>query len=179
MVSMLKNSFYRFNRWLDNNEIAKLSLLLLSVLLFTLPLHFGGVTGLFVSISVITIVCLFVIFRMNIMKDKVKFDRSKYDVPETGEIVIVKKDFYYDGQFKKFINTSDQSQKPNWWKVPKGTELVILNVDEDDGDWKIRFIEPTFNSQTKGSMNLYYLDTKDYWDTKANIRSKILSKIGI
>ena len=179
MVSMLKNSFYRFNRWLDNNEITKLSLLLLSVLLFTLPLHFGGFTGLFVSISVISIVCLFVIFRMNIMNDKVKFDRSKYDVPEAGEIVVVKKDFYYDGQFKKFINTSDQSQKPNWWKVPKGTELVILNVDEDDGDWKIRFIEPTFNSQTKGSMNLYYLDTKDYWDTKANIRSKILSKIGI
>ena len=179
MVSMLKNSFFRFNRWLDNNEMIKLSLLLLSVLLFTLPLHFGGVTGLFVSISAITIVCLFVIFRMNIMNDVVKFDRSKYDVPEAGEIVIVKKDFYYDGQFRKFINTSDQSQKPNWWKVPKGTELVILNVDEDDGDWKIRFIEPTFNSQTKGSMSLYYLDTKDYWDTKANIRSKILSKIGI
>ena len=179
MVSMLKNSFYRFNRWLDNNEITKFLLLLLSVLLFTLPLHFGGATGLFLSISTITIVCLFVIFRVNIMNDKVKFDRSKYDVPEAGEIVVVKKDFYYDGQFKKFINTSDQSQKPNWWKVPKGTELVILNVDEDDGDWKIRFIEPTFNSKTKGSMNLYYLDTKDYWDTKANIRSKILSKIGI
>ena len=179
MVSMLKNSFFRFNRWLDNNEMIKLSLLLLSVLLFTLPLHFGGVTGLFVSISAITIVCLFVIFRMNIMNDVVKFDRSKYDVPEAGEIVIVKKDFYYDGQFRKFINTSDQSQKPNWWKVPKGTELVILNVDEDDGDWKIRFIEPTFNSQTKGSMNLYYLDTKNYWDTKANIRNKVLNKLGI
>ncbi len=179
MVSMLKNIFYRFNRWLDNNEITKFLLLLLSVLLFTLPLHFGGATGLFVSISTITIVCLFVIFRMNIMNDVVKFDRSKYDVPEAGEIVIVKKDFYYDGQFRKFINTSDQSQKPNWWKVPKGTELVILNVDEDDGDWKIRFIEPTFNSQTKGSMNLYYLDTKDYWDTKANIRNKLLSRIGI
>jgi hypothetical protein len=171
---MLKNSFYRFNRWLDNNEITKFLLLLLSVLLFTLPLHFGGATGLFVSISTITIVCLFVL-----LNDKVKFDRSKYDVPEAGEIVIVKKYFYYDGQFKKFINTSDQSQKPNWWKVPKGTELVILNVDEDDGDWKIRFIEPTFNSKTKGSMNLYYLDTKDYWDTKANIRSKKLSKLGI
>ena len=180
MVSMLKNSFYRFNRWLDNNEVTKFFLLLSSIILFTLPLHFGGVTGLFVSISVISIVCLFVIFRMNIMNDFVKFDRSKYDdVPEAGEIVVVKKDFYYDGQFRKFINTSDQSQKPNWWKVPKGTELVILNVDEDDGDWKIRFIEPTFNSQTKGSMNLYYLDTKDYWDTKSNIRNKILSKLGI
>jgi hypothetical protein len=176
---MLKNSFYRFNRWLDNNELTKFFLLLSSVLLFTLPLHFGGVTGLFISISAITIVCLFVIFRMNIMNDVVKFDRSKYQVPQVGEIVIVKKDFYYDGQFRKFINTSDQSQKPNWWKVLKGTELVILNVDEDDGDWKIRFIEPTFNSQTKGSMNLYYLDTKDYWDTKSNIRNKLLSRIGI
>lgn len=179
MVSMLKNSFYRFNRWLDNHELAKFFILLTCVGFFTIPLQFGNQIGLIVSVSTITIVCLFVIFRMNIMNDKVKFDRSKYDVPEAGEIVVVKKDFYYDGQFRKFINTSDQSQKPNWWKVPKGTELVILNVDEDDGDWKIRFIEPTFNSQTKGSMNLYYLDTKDYWDTKANIRSKILSKIGI
>ena len=179
MASMLKNSFYRFNRWLDKNEITKFFILLFSVALFTIPLQFGNFIGLCVSLSTITIVCLFVLFRMNIMNDKVKFDRSKYVVPETGEIVVVKKDFYYDGQFRKFINTSDQSQKPNWWKVPKGTELVILNVDEDDGDWKIRFIEPTFNSQTKGSMNLYYLDTKDYWDTKANIRSKILSRIGI
>ena len=175
----MKNSFYRFNRWLDNHEMTKLALLLLSVSLFTLPLHFGGVTGLFVSISSITIVCLFVIFRMNIMNDVVKFDRSKYDVPEAGEIVIVKKDFYYDGSFRTFINTSSSFQMPNWWKVTKGTELVILNVEETDGDWKIRFLEPTFNSQTKGDMNLYYLDTKDYWDTKANIRSKILSKIGI
>ena len=179
MVSMLKNSFYRFNRWLDNNEVTKFLLLLLSVLLFTLPLHFGGFTGLFVSISTITIVCLFVIFRMNIMNDKVKFDRSKYDVPGVGEIVVVKKDFYYDGSFRKFINQSDPGQKPNFWKVSKGVELVILNVEETDGDWKIRFIEPTINSQTRGDLHLYYLDTKDYWDTKANIRSKILSKIGI
>ena len=179
MVGMLKNSFYRFNRWLDNNEISKLSLLLLSVGLFTLPLHFGGATGLFVSLSTITIVCLFVIFRMNIMNDKVKFDRSKYVVPGIGEIVVVKKDFYYDGSFRKFINTSDQSQKPNWWKVSKGTELVILNVEETNGDWMIRLIEPTINSKTRGDLHLYYLDTKDYWDTKANIRSKILSKIGI
>jgi hypothetical protein len=176
---MLKNSFYRFNRWLDNNEITKFLLLLLSVLLFTLPLHFGGATGLFVSISTITIVCLFVLFRMSIMNDKVKFDRSKYVVPETGEIVVVKKDFYYDGSFRKFINQSDPGQKPNFWKVSKGTELVILNVEETNGDWKIRFIEPTINSQTRGDLHLYYLDTKDYWDTKSNIRNKVLNKLGI
>jgi hypothetical protein len=113
------------------------------------------------------------------MNDKVKFDRSKYDVPEAGEIIVVKKDFYYDGQFRKFINTSEQSQKPNWWKVPKGTELVIINVEETNGDWKVRLIETTINSQTRGDLHLYYLDTKDYWDTKANIRNKILKKLGI
>lgn len=179
MVGMLKNSFYRFNRWLDNNEISKFFILITCVALFTIPLQFGNFIGLCVGLSTITIVCLFTLFRMNIMNDKVKFDRSKYVVPETGEIVIVKKDFYYDGQFKKFINTSDQSQKPNWWKVTRGTELIILNVEETNGDWMIRLIEPTINSKTRGDLHLYYLDTKDYWDTKANIRSKILSKIGI
>ncbi len=170
----MKNKLYRFNRWLDRNEITKFFLLLFSVALFTIPLQFGGFGGLCVSLSTITIVCSFVLFRMNIMNDKVNFDRSKYQVPEIGEIVIVKKDFYYDGSFRKFINTSDPSQKPNWWKIRKGTELVILNVDETNGDWKIRFFD-----QSKGDMYLYYLDTKGYWDTKSNIRSKILSKLGI
>jgi len=176
---MLKNTFYRFNRWLDNNEISKIFLLLFSVALFTIPLQFGNFIGLCLSLSTITIVCLFVLFRMNIMNDKVKFDRSKYQVPEVGEIVVVKKDFYYDGQFRRFINTSDQSQKPNWWKVARGTELVILNIEETDGDWKIRLIDTTINSQTRGDLRLYYLDTKDYWDTKSNIRNKLLSKLGI
>lgn len=175
----MKNSLYRFNRWLDNHEITKFFILITCVALFTIPLQFGNFTGLVVSLSTITVVYLFVIFRMNIMNDKVKFDRSKYNVPETGEIVVVKKEFYYDGRFRKFINTSDPSQKPNFWKVPKGTELVILDIEETDGDWRIRFIEPTFNSKTKGDMKLYYLDTKDYWDTKSNIRNKILSEIGL
>ncbi len=175
----MRNKLYRFNRWLDNNEIIKFFLLLFSVALLTIPLQFGNFIGLIISLSTILIVCLFTIFRMKIMEDVVQFDRNKYDVPEVGEIVIVKKDFYYDGSFRTFINTSSSFQMPNWWKVTKGTELVILNIEETDGGWKIRFLEPTFVKHTKGDMNLYYLDTKDYWDTKANIRNKILSKIGI
>jgi hypothetical protein len=175
---MLKNKLYRFNRWLDKNEVVKIFLLLFSVALFTIPLQFGNFTGLVVSLSTILIVCLFTIFRMKISEDVVQFDRSEYDVPEVGEIVVVKKDFFYDGYFKKFINQSDPSQKPNWYKVKKGTQLVILNVEESDGDWKIRFLNPKIGL-TRGNIDLYYLDTKDYWDTKANIRSKILSKIGI
>jgi hypothetical protein len=170
----MKNKLYRFNRWLDNNEIVKFFLLLFSVALFTIPLQFGNYIGLIISLSTILIICLFTIFRMKIMDDVVTFDRSGYDVPGVGEIVIVKKDFYYDGQFRKFINQTDPSQKPNWWKVSKGVQLVIVNVEETDGDWMI-----TFEEQSRGDLHLHYLDTKDYWDTKANIRNKLLSKIGI
>jgi hypothetical protein len=174
----MKNKLYRLNRWLDRNEITKFFLLLFSVALFTIPLQFGGFGGLCVSISAITIVCSFVLFRVNIMNDKVNFDRSAYVVPQIGEIVVVKKDFYYDGSFRKFINQSNPSQKPNWWKISKGTELVIIDIEEETADWKIRFFD-----RSKGDMHLYYLDTKNYWDTKSNIKSNhrdfILKKLGI
>ncbi len=176
MVSMLKNRLYRFNRWLDRNELFKFVFMISYIAVAMLNLTTGSLTAF---VLMMLIVCAFAVYRMFIMDNRVNFDRSKYDVPVVGEVVIVKKDFYYDGQFRKFINHSNPSQKPNWWKVPKGTELVILNIEETDGDWKIRFIEPTINSKTRGDLHLYYLDTKDYWDTKANIRSKILSKIGI
>ncbi len=176
MVSMLKNRLYRFNRWLDRNELFKFVFMISYIAVAMLNLTTDNLTAF---VLMMLIVCSFAVYRMFIMDNRVTFDRSKYDVPGVGEIVIVKKDFYYDGSFRKFINTSDQSQKPNWWKVTKGTELIILNVEETSGDWKIRFIEPTINSKTRGDLHLYYLDTKDYWDTKANIRSKILSKIGI
>ncbi len=176
MLSMLKNKLYRFNRWLDRNELFKFGFMISYIAVAMLNLTTGSLTAF---VLMMLIVCAFAVYRMFIMDNRVTFDRSHYDVPEVGEIVIVKKDFYYDGSFRRFINQSNPSQKPSWWRVTKGTELVILNVEETSGDWKIRFIEPTINSQTRGDLHLYYLDTKDYWDTKANIRSKILSKIGI
>jgi hypothetical protein len=182
----MKNKLYRFNRWLDNNEISKFFLLLFSVVFFTIPLQFGNFIGICVSLSTITLVCLFVIFRMNIMNDKVNFNRSEYVVPEIGEIVVVKKDFYYDGLFRKYINQSDLGQKPIW-KISKGTELVILSVEETNGDWKIRFLDQSKNkilgiggtSISRISIYLYYLDTKSYWDTKENIRNDVLNRLGI
>ncbi len=173
MVSMLKNRLYRFNRWLDRNELFKFVFMISYIAIAMLNLTTGSLTAFVLMIS---IVCTFAVYRMFIMDNRVTFDRTKYSVPDVGEVVIVKRDFYYDGQFRKFINQSDMSQKPNWWKVSKGTEMIIIEVKETSGDWIIRFID---NSPSRGDMSLYYLDTKDYWDTKANIRSRILSKIGI
>lgn len=178
MVSMLKNKLYRFNRWLDKNETFKLLFVIAVTGISMVNIQLGnlllGVLMIF-SISALALYRIFVMDDSHTFESRL-FDRSRYDVPSVGEIVIVKKDFYYDGQFRKFINQSDPGQKPNWWKISKGTEMVIIEVKETNGDWKIRFID---NSPSRGDMSLYYLDTKDYWDTKANIRNKILSKIGI
>jgi hypothetical protein len=173
---MLKNSIFRLNRWLDRNEAFKFLFMVSIVACGMINIQFGN---LFLGVFMILSLTSLGLYRILIHDGMVKFDRSKYQVPQVGEIVVVKKDFYYDGSFRKFINTSDQSQKPNFWKVSKGTELVIINVEETNSDWKVRLIEPIINSQTRGDLHLYYLDTKDYWDTKANIRSKTLSKLGI
>lgn len=172
----MKNSIFRLNRWLDRNEAFKFLFMVSIVTCGMINIRFGN---LFIGVSMVLMLCVLGLYRILISDRIVEFDRSKYQVPQVGEIVVVKKDFYYDGSFRKFINTSNQSQKPNWWKVSKGTELVILNVEETNSDWKIRLIEPTINSQTRGDLHLYYLDTKDYWDTKANIRNKLLKKLGI
>lgn len=42
---------------------------------------------------------------------EIKFDRNEVDIPLNGENIIIKKTFFYDGQFKYFINTTDPSKK--------------------------------------------------------------------
>lgn len=168
----MKNSLIRINIWLDKREVLKY--ILISFLVITSV--FGIQYGNFICILMLLFVCAITIFRMFVIEGIVELDRSKYDVPSVGDIVVVKKNFYYDGRFRKFINTSDPSQKPNWWKISKGTEMVIIEVKECIGDWEIRFID---NSPSRGDMFLYYLETRDYWDTKANIRNKTLNKLGI
>jgi len=167
----MKNNIIRLNRWLDRNELFKFLFMISIVACGMINIQFGN---LFLGIFMILSLTSLGLYRVLIHDRIVTFDRSKYDAPQVGDIVVVKKDFYYDGLFKRYINTSFQGQKPNWWKISKGTELVILDVEETSADWKIRF----FN-QSKGDMYLYYLDTKKYWDTKANIRNNLLKKLGI
>lgn len=167
----MKNNIIRLNRWLDRNEAFKFLFMVSIVTCGMINIQFGN---LFLGVFMILSLTSLGLYRILIHDRIVTFDRSKYDAPQVGDIVVVKKDFYYDGLFKRYINHSFQGQKPNWWKISKGTELTILDVVETSADWKIRFYD-----QSKGDMYLYYLDTKKYWDTKANIRSKILSKLGI
>jgi len=97
---------------------------------------------------------------------------------EDGDVVIVTKDFYWDGQFKKFINPSDPSQKPNWFKISKGEELIIVRCGELENDYQINF----FHSKI-GGFYAKYSESHNYWSKKsdivANNRQKKLKILGI
>jgi len=103
------------------------------------------------------------------------FDRTKYKVPNTGESVLVTKDFYYDGSFRKFINTSDPSQKPNWIKIKKGMRLNIVATKETKGDWTFMF----YDDINKCNITLNYFDTRGYWKSLSDIRDSKIKKLGI
>ena len=97
---------------------------------------------------------------------------------EDGDVVVVTKDFYYDGQFKKFINHSDPSQKPNWFKISKGEELIIVRYGGLENGDKINF----YHSKIGGFI-VKYSESHDYWSKKsdivANNRQKQLEILGI
>jgi hypothetical protein len=173
-MKKLINKLYRFNRWLDKRETLKFILLIVYVLLGFGSFQFGN---LIFGTIMISILCFITISRVFIIDGRLKFDRSEYCVPDVGEIVVIKKDFFYDGSFRKFINTSEPGRKPNWLEIRKGTEWIISGIKETDGDWKISMKDCWWEGIY--DMNLYYLDTKDYWETKSDIRNNTLKKIGI
>jgi hypothetical protein len=172
---LLKNSLVKLMIWLGNNDAFVLFSLIISLSVSMFCMMIGVLYLFFIGLIILLILAFLSIFKALIDSGFVKFDKSIYQSPpKAGETVLVTKDFYYDGSFRKYINLTDPSQKPNWWKVSKGTELVILDVIETSTDWKIRFLD-----QSKGDIDLYYLDTKKYWNTKANIRNNLLKKLGI
>jgi hypothetical protein len=71
---MLKNRFYRFNRWLDKRETLKFILMVVYVLIGFGSIQFGY---LIFGTIMISILCFITISRVFIIDGKVKFDRSK------------------------------------------------------------------------------------------------------
>ena len=128
MVSMLKNKLYRFNRWLDKNETFKLLFVIAVTGISMVNIQLGN---LLLGVLLISSIIALALYRIFVMDDSHTFesrlfDRSRYDVPSVGEIVIVKKDFYYDGQFRKFINQSDPGQKPIGGRFLKELKWLLL-----------------------------------------------------
>jgi hypothetical protein len=124
------------------------------------------------GISLFLLIAIFSLFKSFI--SEIKFDRNEVDIPLNGENIIIKKTFFYDGQFKTFINTTDPSRKPHFYTIKEGEEWTIFSIVEDKDDWML-FMKDDSNMQ----ISIRYFESKNYWETKSDIRDSRLKQLGI
>jgi hypothetical protein len=166
---MLKNKLYLFDKWLskDRNTL----LILLFVATSTIMIQFKPFT--FYGIGLLSLICFYIVFvKAKILGGQWKLDKSVYHVPQKDEIIVTTKDFYWDGSLKSY-HVQSHTSKPNTVFIEKGTELKIIHLKETDDDWSLMLKKG--NGEIIITVN--YLESKDYYKTKSQIREDKLKKL--
>ena len=166
---MLKNKLYLFDKWLskDRNTL----LILLFVTTSTIMIQFKPFT--FYGIGLLSLICFYIVFvKAKILGGQWKLDKSVYHVPQKDEIIVTTKDFYWDGSLKSY-HVQSHTSKPNTVFIEKGTELKIIHLKEIDDDWVLMLKKG--NGEIIITVN--YLESKDYYKTKSQIREDKLKKL--
>lgn len=169
----MNNKLYFLGKWFNRHSIV-VNIIIFSILIVT------GITQFMVDKNTIlklfgiyTFIILFTLFRIRL--NHITIDMREFNIPTEGEAVIITKDFYYDGTFRKYINTSDTSRKPNTIYIKKGEEWVIDSVSTLLGDdWII-----TIKDQYGETIRLEYIETRKHWETKSDFRNNRLKELGI
>lgn len=155
---MLNNRLYNINRWLDNNEGASIALVLFAVfLVFLMPIN-----RIFMGIGISAITLILLKIKIGVF---ISFDKSKYNIPEIGDKIILIKDVHtlsYIGEY-----------------LTKGAEYTIYDVVEQHDDWLIfvRRDDSTSYWNKHNGYRISYIKHKKYFVTKSDIRNKKLEKL--
>ena len=166
---MLKNKLYLFDKWLSKDRNVLFILLLVAI--STTLIQFE--TTMFYGIGLILLICFYVVFvKAKILGGQWKLDKSVYHVPQKDEIIVTTKDFYWDGSLKSY-HVQSHTSKPNTVFIEKGTELKIIHLRENDDDWILMLKKG--NGEIIITVN--YLESKDYYKTKSQIREDKLKKL--
>jgi hypothetical protein len=166
---MLKNKLYLFDRWLSKDR----NVLLVLLLVVSSTLMISYEPTLFYGIGLLSIICFYIVFvRAKILGGQWKLDKSVYDVPQVEEIIVTTKDFYWDGSLKSY-HVQNMTSKPNTVFIEKGTELKVIHLIEAVDDWVLMLKKG--NGEIIITVN--YLESKDYYKTKSQIREDKLKKL--
>lgn len=164
---MLKNKLYLFDKWLSEDRTLLILLLIGSSTVMT---QFEST--MFLGIFLLLIICSWVVFvKAKILGGQWKLDKSVYDVPQEGEVIVTTKDFYWDGSLKTYLVQSHTS-KPNTIFIKKGTEFKIIIILEGSEDWTL-----CLHSQDGINIVLTYFESRKYYKTKSQIREDKLKKL--
>ena len=112
------------------------------------------------------------LFRLRI--SNIKLDKNQIPIPSNGEVITIKKTFFFDGEFRSFINTTDPSRKPNFYTIKKDSEWTLYSIVEDRDDWMM-FLKDEHNDQ----ISIRYFVSRGHWETKSDRRANRLKQLGI
>lgn len=172
------NFLYRANKWLDRSNY---TLLLILAPIITANLLLTLTDFLWLGISLLSTVCILALIRIRIQTGQLKFDKNVYEIPSIGERVIIKRGFYWNGEFHKRCPKTDMGSKPWYFTIGTDGEWEIVDVKELDADWMIYLhkIEQGKSDPKSGSIHIKYFDSRKHWETKSNIRNNKLKRLGI
>jgi hypothetical protein len=166
---MLKNKLYLFDKWLSKDSRTLYVLILVVGSTFMISYE----PTLFLGIGLLSIICLYVVFiKAKILGQDWELDKSLYDVPQEQEIIVITKDFYWDGYLKSY-HIRTHTSKPNTLFVEKGTEFKIIDLKEEKEDWRLML------KKGDGEMIITagYFELRKYYKTKSQIRDEKLNKL--
>lgn len=171
IFAIMNNYIYRLNKLISDSNLTLpiMTILILSMNLFLL---FGFLSLFIITLSIISTLS---IIRFRYLRGDFKFDRSVYDVPEVGEIVRVKRAFFWNGSLSRTAPKTTHGSKPWYYIISKDSEFYVTLVEEVDSDWVIYLNK----SEDLGNIYLNYFESRRYWESKSNIRDNKLKKLGI
>lgn len=166
---------YRLHKWLDERELLKFFLLLMSIGVPNSILALSNSSVLiFIALSMFLISLPIYLTRINYISGKWEFNKSIYKLPEVGDVFVMEKTFWWDGGFRK-LPPHGPGSKPNYWIIKGKTEWRVTDIKASDCDWKIYLS----SLDDKYDIYLKYFESRGYWKTKSDIRNGKLSELGI
>ena len=164
----MNNKLYFLSKFLNRNE----NLFIGFMVIFVVGANLCMLSERYLlGVSTYVLITIFSLFKSFI---EIKLDKGEVDIPINGENIFIKKTFFYDGQFKKFINTTDPSRKPNFYTIKKDSEWTLFSIVEDKDDWML-FMKDKDNTQ----ISIRYFESRKYWETKSDKRANKLKQLGI
>ena len=164
----MNNKLYFLSKFLNRNE----NLFIGFMVIFVVGANLCMLSERYLlGASTYVLITIFSLFKSFI---EIKLDKGEVDIPINGENIFIKKTFFYDGQFKTFINTTDPSRKPNFYTIKKNSEWTLFSIVEDKDDWML-FMKDKDNTQ----ISIRYFESRKYWETKSDKRANKLKQLGI
>jgi hypothetical protein len=112
------------------------------------------------------------LFRIRI--SSIELDKSQIPIPSKGEVITIKKTFFFDGEFKPFINTTDPSRKPNFYTIKKDSEWRLVSIAEHKDDWIL-----SLENKQHDHISIRYFVSRNHWEKKSDRRADRLKQLGI